>query len=253
MSDIVRLHHEDWDFAKLFGDLKAQGIKSVKLQLPIEWENDDKLKTEKVTELLKVSEAAGVNIQELVPHNPKQRDSSPAVSKKQLGQNDGSSVKFGPERITGNGHLKFFIGLGVFLIILVVAGGIVLSQRAFREQRQTLQSPTAVIPVQTPRPEADQPLAEVLNRGDLTVRVLNGSGRRGAAGELAKFLEDLGYSVSITGNTNLQTGSKLRLKSGSEIYRDILTADLESKLEAASGSALPQADVAGAEVIIGQN
>ncbi|MBI5222581.1 MAG: LytR C-terminal domain-containing protein, partial [Candidatus Magasanikbacteria bacterium] len=81
--------------------------------------------------------------------------------------------------------------------------------------------------------------------------VLNGSGKRGAAGELAKYLEGLGYSVSITGNTNLQTGSKLRLKSGSEIYRDILTADLESRFEAASGSGLPQTDVVGAEVIIG--
>src|SRR3989338_5624303 len=164
MSDIIRLNHEDWDFAKLFGDLKAQGIKSIKLQLPIEWENDDKLKTEKVTELLKASEAAGVNIDELIPHNPKQRDSSALRP-----QNDGKSVKFGPEGIAGNGHLKFFIGLGIFLIILVVSGGIVLSQRAFREQRQALQSPAAVIPIATstvlPTP------TPILNRGDLTVRV----------------------------------------------------------------------------------
>ena len=242
MSDIVRIHHEDWDFAKLFGDLKAQGIKSIKLQLPIEWENDDKLKTEKVTELLRASEAAGVNIDELVPY--RRAGYAPKADRK-----DGDWIKFGPEGIVGNGHLKFFIGLGIFLIILVVSGGIVLSQRAFRQQREMIQSPAAAIPTSAPTPAATP--TPVLNRGDLTVRVLNGSGKRGAAGELAKFLEGLGYSVSITGNTNLQTGSKLRLKPGSEIYREILTADLETKFEAVSGSGLPQLDVAGAEVIIG--
>src|SRR3990167_1150542 len=107
MSDIIRLHHEDWDFAKLFGDLKAQGIKSIKLQLPIEWENDDKLKTEKVTELLRASEAAGVNIDELVPY--RRAGDAPKADRK-----DGDWIKFGPEGIVGNGHLKFFIGLGIF-------------------------------------------------------------------------------------------------------------------------------------------
>ena len=186
MSDIIRLHHEDWDFAKLFGDLKAQGIKSIKLQLPIEWENDDKLKTEKVTELLKASEATGVNIDELVPHR---RVGSTAKADRETRE----GVKFGPDGIAGNGNLKLFLGLGIFLIILVVTGGIVLSQRAFREQRQALQSPAAAIPTTAPIPSATP--TPILNRGDLTVRVLNGSGKRGAAGELAKFLEGLGYSV----------------------------------------------------------
>ncbi len=232
MNEIIRLHHEDWDFAKLFGDLKAQGIKSARLQLPPEWENNEKLRVEKTTELLAASEKQGVNIQELVP---RKRDSS-------------AKTKFGPEPVISNGHLKLYLIIGAILAGMVVAGGIVLSQRAFREQRQALQSPAAAaiaVPTVLPTP------APVLDRGDLTVRVLNGSGKSGAAGELAKYLEELGYSVSITGNSNLQTGSKLRLKSGSEIYRDMLTSDLESRFEAASGSGLPQLDVVGAEVIIG--
>ncbi len=243
MGEIIRLHHEDWDFNQLFGDLKSQGVKSVRLQLPPEWESDEKVRLEKTTQLLTASESAGVNIDELVPH--RRSGSAAKVDRKVV-----EGVKFGPEKIGGDGHLKFFIGLGIFLIILVVAGGIVLSQRAFRDQRQALQSPAAEIPTSVPTPAATP--TPVLNRGDLTVRVLNGSGKRGAAGELAKFLEDLGYSVSITGNTNLQAGSKLRLKPASEIYREILTADLETKFEAASGSGLPELDVVGAEIIIGE-
>ncbi|KKS55616.1 MAG: hypothetical protein UV20_C0024G0007 [Candidatus Magasanikbacteria bacterium GW2011_GWA2_42_32] len=236
MTDIVRLHHEDWDFNRLFGDLKTQGIKSVRLQLAPEWENDDKLRVEKMTELLRASEKAGVNIYEVVPYKP---DSSP------------DKTKFGPEPVVSNGHLKLYLIIGAILAAMVVTWGIVLSQRAFKEQRDKIQSPAAAIPTSVPTPAATP--TPVLNRGDLTVRILNGSGKRGAAGELAKFLEGLGYSVSITGNTNLQTGSKLRLKPGSEIYRDILTADLGTKFEAASGSGLPQTDVVGAEIIIGQN
>lgn len=240
MSEIIRLHHEDWDFDKLFADLKGQGVKSARLQLSPEWENDEKLRLEKTTQLLSASEKAGVNILELVPH---QQDSS-ADSKN----------KFGPEPVVSNGHLRLYFIIGGILAAMVVAGGIVLSQRAFMEQRQLLQSPAAVIPVPTPRPEADQPLAgtPVLNRGDLTIRVLNGSGKRGVAGNLRKYLEELGYSVSLTGNTNIQSGSKLRLKSGSEIYREILTADLETKLEVASGTGLPEKDIVGGEIIIGE-
>lgn len=232
MSDIIRLHHEDWDFNKLFGDLKIQGIKSARLQMPREWEEDEKLRMEKVRELLKASEEAGVNIQELVPH-PKKVES-----------------KFGPAPMASNGHLKLYLIIGGVLAAMVVTGGVVLSRRAFKEQRELLQSPAAVTPITITTPSPTP--APVLNRGDLTIRVLNGSGKRGAAGELAKFLEGLGYSVSLTGNTNVQTGSKLRLKLGSEIYREILAADLEPKLGVASGSGLPQMDVVGAEIIIGE-
>jgi hypothetical protein len=232
MSDIIRLHHEDWDFSKLFGDLKAQGIKSVRLQLPPEWENDEEVRTEKTTQLLAASEKQGVNIQELVPH-----------------KKDSSKTKFGPEPVIASGHLKFYLIIGGILAGMVVSGGIVLSQQAFKEQREQLQSPAAAV-ISVPTPAATP--TPVINRGDLTVRVLNGSGKKGAAGELAEYLTGLGYSVSITGNTNIQTGSKLRLKSGSEVYREMVTADMESKFEPASGSGLPEAEVVEAEVIIGK-
>lgn len=240
MSDIIRLHHEDWDFNKLFGDLKGQGVKSARLQLPREWEEDEKLRMEKVRELLKASEETGVNIQELVPHPKAEKSESRRPEN-----------KFGPEPVISNGHLKLYLILGGILAAMVVGGGIVLSQRAFKEQRQQLASPAAAVP--TFVPTASPTPTPVLARSDLTVRVLNGSGKRGAAGDLAKYLEGLGYSVSLTGNTNIQARSKLRLKSDSEVYRKILTADLESKLKPASGSGLPQADVVGAEIIIGAN
>jgi len=131
MTDIVRLHHEDWDFNRLFGDLKTQGIKSVRLQLAPEWENDDKLRVEKMTELLRASEKAGVNIYEVVPYKP---DSSP------------DKTKFGPEPVVSNGHLKLYLIIGAILAAMVVTGGIVLSQRAFKEQRDKIQSPAAAIP-----------------------------------------------------------------------------------------------------------
>lgn len=234
MSEIIRLHHEDWDFDKLFSDLKSQGVKSAQLMLPRQWEDDDKLRLEKTTQLLAASEKAGVNIEELVPHRADER---PVKN------------KFGPEPVISNRHLKLYFIIGGVLAAMVVAGGIALSQRAFREQRQLLQSPAAVIPtaITTPSPTP----TPVLNRSDLTIRVLNGSGKRGVAGELAKYLEGLGYSVSLTGNTNIQSGSKLRLKSGIEIYREVLTSDLEPKLEAASGAALPDKDIVGGEIIIG--
>ena len=245
MSEIIRIHHEDWDFAKLFGDLKEQGVKSVRLQLPQEWEDDEKIRVEKTTELLKIAEEVGVNIKELVPHKRE------ASTVKGGTQNIVNKNNFGPIPVASNGHLKLYLIIGGILSAMVVAGGVVLSQRAFREQKEQMISPAAaastiaVTPSPSPTP--------ILNRSDLTVRVLNGSGKRGVAGELGKYLTELGYSVAITGNTNIQAGSKLRLKSGSENYRDILTADLGAKFEVASGSGLPQVDVVGAEIIIGMN
>lgn len=90
-----------------------------------------------------------------------------------------------------------------------------------------------LIPSPTPTPSlqaSPTPTPSELKRDAVTVQVLNGGGKAGAATAMKKTLEDKGYVVKNTGNADAYTYEKteIQVKSAKAAYLPMLEADLKS-------------------------
>ena len=123
----------------------------------------------------------------------------------------------------------FWIIIIVFATLGVAAGGIGV-------YLQNRSQPTSTI---SPTPEASllpSPSAEVLlNKKDLQIQILNGSGVTGAAKKAQDYLEGLGYTVSAVGNASSSdyTTTQISLKDSKKDYLPLLKKDLSEKYEVA--------------------
>ena len=123
----------------------------------------------------------------------------------------------------------FWIIIGVFALLGVIAGGI-----GIYLQNRPQSSPAA-----TPSPKSDQavpgtssPSPEVqLNRKDLQIQILNGSGVTGAAKAAQDYLEGLGYTVAALGNASSSgyTTTQISVKDAKKDYLTQLEQDLSGK------------------------
>lgn len=94
-----------------------------------------------------------------------------------------------------------------------------------------------------------------LDRGDLEIAVLNGSGEKGAAKEASLYLEGLGYKILRTGNADVFTYRNLTVivRENKAIFAQLLERDLKANPELASVSARISDDIINdAEVIVGR-
>lgn len=128
----------------------------------------------------------------------------------------------------------------------VDVGGLI-SQVSFTE-------PTAT-PTPTPEPTATPTPTPELEREDLRVKVLNGSGTPGLAGDLRDILRELGYSDIVTGNADTfdYEETVIQLKDESEEYFSTLQEDLNDTVEVESFEELDEDDAADAVIIIGSD
>lgn len=154
------------------------------------------------------------------------KETAPEVPKPHSQPADTSSI-FGPtpeEASKGNKKL-FWVLIVVFAFLGAAAGGAGIY----------LQNRPSVEPAPSPTPEATtlpSPSPETsLNREDISIQVLNGSGVTGAAGKAKDYLEGLGYTVDNVGNANSSdyTQTEISTTPSAQKYADMLTEDLKSK------------------------
>lgn len=104
----------------------------------------------------------------------------------------------------------------------------------------------------TPRPTTNPvDSASGLDRSDLSVVVLNGSGKAGAASQLRDTLISLGYDVTSIGNADTQDYEKtvIETNESTKKYIDLLKKDLSNNYSIGSTSA--EFFGTGARIIIG--
>lgn len=109
-------------------------------------------------------------------------------------------------------------------------------------------------PTATPTP-APTPTPVAIDKTSFEIKVLNGGGTPGAAGKMKTFLEEKGYTVASTGNTDEYTYTTTEIH-GKTTMKDAI-ANLEADLKdtytlgtvAADITASASADV---EVIVGK-
>lgn len=126
-----------------------------------------------------------------------------------------------------------WLGIIGFFILGILVGGVagyvfgdLLANKPKTEnlkQETVVISPTVVVPTSTPK--------VIVNRSDLKIQVLNGSGVSGAASVTKEYLEGLGYEGVVIGNaeSDAYTGFTYSLKVSKQDFADLLKKDLISK------------------------
>jgi len=139
----------------------------------------------------------------------------------------------------------------VITVAVLVGGALFISTKGVNLPDLSF---TMAKPSPTPT-EAPSPTPKPVSRGDISIQVLNGGGVVGAASKMKAFLEEKGYTVADTGNTDDYTYDKtaVLVKPGKEAYAALLNEDLadDYTLEA-TPAALPSDSSYDAQVIVGK-
>ena len=132
------------------------------------------------------------------------------------------------------------IAIPTAVIVGALTGGILFyvsknKASSFEKKVTSTTTPTAAS-TSTPAP--------VLERSDLQVKVLNGSGVKGAAGVAEVFLEGLGYEDVETGNASLYDyeETEISIKEDKDEYLDMIIEDLSDEYEVATESSVLDED-----------
>jgi len=95
--------------------------------------------------------------------------------------------------------------------------------------------------------------APTVNRADYKIRILNGSGKTGAANQARDFLVGKGYVVESTGNASNYNYQKtlVQVKDSQKEVTDLLTKDLQERYAINVGSPLSEGESCDILIIVG--
>lgn len=108
------------------------------------------------------------------------------------------------QKSLSNFKTYFFIALVVIAGLGLIGGGIFVYNKALSSKNTAGATPTPAVSLATPSLSESEEVTPTpsLNKADLKIKVLNGTGTPGAAGKAAKLLEDSGYEGIKTGNAS---------------------------------------------------
>lgn len=146
------------------------------------------------------------------------------------------------------------------LILLIIVGALVFAYwkgfGPFAQLKGQLTkeeaSPTTTSFFPSSSPEASA--GAELDKSEPKIRVLNGSGKAGAASSMQDLLEGKGYNVTSVGNADNYdfTTTIVRFKETFKKYSEVLLSDLSGSYSAKEGDEdLTATDSADIEVIVG--
>jgi hypothetical protein len=142
----------------------------------------------------------------------------------------------------------------VVIVACLVAGGSLLflsGKKNFTVSKGPVPTPTTIV-IATVTPSASPSAAK---RSDITIQVLNGGGKAGAASKMKTTLEDKGYTVGETGNAEKYTYDKtvILVKAAKKQYLSLLENDLKGTYVLGTSSATLESTVSfDARVIVGK-
>lgn len=141
----------------------------------------------------------------------------------------------------------------VTIVVALLTGGILFAAAKKTSPMKLFARPTPT-PTSTPTP-TPTPTPAAVDKKTFEIKVLNGGGTPGAAGKMKTLLEDKGYTVSGTGNTEEYTYTTTEIH-GKETMKDAI-ANIESDIKDAYtlgtvAADLPASASAAVEVIVGK-
>ncbi|MBU0846275.1 LytR C-terminal domain-containing protein [Patescibacteria group bacterium] len=143
----------------------------------------------------------------------------------------------------------FTAGLIVVLFVFGITGWIFYLTNRYTEK--TTQEEITIEEGITEEPTAT-PAPTQLEREEITLEIMNGSGVAGAAGDAAEIFEALGYEITEIGNADVTEGNELYVNPEFEGLVEILLKDVESELDISSISGELEDSDASARIILGE-
>lgn len=150
---------------------------------------------------------------------------------------------------------KPLIVWAIVTIVVAILTGSVL----FAISKKSVQLPSFMVkptPTSTPLPTPTPTSTPApVDRETLKIQVLNGGGVTGAASKMKKTLEDKGYTVSGTGNTDEYTYETTEIHTKPEAAGaiDLISADLKDSYTVGTTAAdLPESSSYDVQVIVGK-
>ncbi len=140
-------------------------------------------------------------------------------------------VEVMPEISAHRSHKKnpiVFWAIGIVSACVVIGVSLVLFSGKKAGMPSIVLIPTAT-PTKSPTVTAT-PTPVVIKKESITIQVLNGGGKVGAATKMKKALEEKGYTVKDTGNTEEYTyeSTEIHVKSSKKEYVAVLEQDLKT-------------------------
>ena len=147
------------------------------------------------------------------------------------------------------------------LIILIIVGALVFAYirgigpfASLKGEGKTVVSPSPTsFPTATPTPALEASEEAELDKSEVEIKVLNGSGTPGLASVVKDLLEGKGWTVVSIGNADSYDFTKtlLKFKQSAKKFEKTLAADLSDKYSVEVGEALEASSSADIEVIVG--
>ncbi len=148
-----------------------------------------------------------------------------------------------------------FKEITIFVVSFVISFGffIVVSKNNFKHPHINKPAVTMKEPTATPAPSS-QPTPS-LNRADLKIKILNGSGTAGKAGEMKNILVKDGYQNVLTGNADSfdYKQSVIEVKKSKSDATSLLEADLKDYVSSFKVSNLEENNTADVILIVGSD
>ena len=153
-------------------------------------------------------------------------------------------------------NLQMYIaGIIIFIFVIISTIGIFYA----RTKQETISADEKgsgsdqVVATQTPEADTSAGVKnKQLERNEISLEILNGSGISGEAGRIAGVFEKLGYVIKKTGNTEPTKGNKLLVNQDMEAKLEILLGDVEKELDIASRSGYLRDSTVSARIILGK-
>ncbi|MGB9911357.1 MAG: LytR C-terminal domain-containing protein [Microgenomates group bacterium] len=127
------------------------------------------------------------------------------------------------------------IGIIVLIGLGIVGGGIYVYQKTMKGSKVVIEKEEPLTAEITPEVEEELTSTPtptiVLDRKDLKIKILNGTGVPGSASKGAKFLEALGYSKIDTGNADSfdYKETVIKIKEDKKEYLSLIKQDLAER------------------------
>ena len=146
-------------------------------------------------------------------------------------------------------HKLFTAGLIVVLLIFGITGWVfyLTNRYAQKTTQEEIALEEGITEESTPTPAPTQ-----LEREEITLEILNGSGVAGAASAMAEIFEELGYEGVEIGNADETEGNEMYVGSDIEDLIDVLLEDVEEELNISSISGELDDSTASARIILGK-
>lgn len=121
------------------------------------------------------------------------------------------------------------ISIVVVILGILLAVGFFVTRSSDKEVVEVENPPEEVVVEEVEAEEVEQ-----LEREDITLEILNGTGIAGLAGDTAEIFEDLGYTVKEVGNADNTTKNELYVDPEFAEMVEILLEDVDTELDITS-------------------